>query len=176
MVGIYYFAIFNNISGIYSMKAVSLSILFILFCSISAHSDYFLSWPKKGMLLLRGTVSDSAGNRYDVRIVPGYFPTNSFGGNQWSKGWSLQKQGGIRLAKGLLRVPTSVKHLHDYITPKPWRGIGDGFDDFLEGENFLFTEFKWENVGRTWESTFGHGKEKLRVVVFLSVGIFERNG
>jgi len=69
MVGIYYFTIFNNISGIYSMKAVSLSILFILFCSISAHSDYFLSWPKKGMLLLRGGVAAVVTYGFALRAV-----------------------------------------------------------------------------------------------------------
>jgi hypothetical protein len=73
-----------------------------------------------------------------------------FSGNSWVKGWKLQTGGGIRFAKGLLRIPVSFKHFKTYITPKPWKGMGDGFEQFCSGEHFLFTEYMWEDVASTW--------------------------
>ncbi|MFP4013257.1 MAG: hypothetical protein ACLFVQ_04165 [Chitinispirillaceae bacterium] len=137
------------------MKTRMICVLSLLCFSSTVYSDYFLSWPQKGDLLLTGAVSDTSGNRYNVRIVPGFLNVGCFGGDQWSDGWSLQKKGGIRFAYGLLRIPVSVKHLGGYFTPKPWKGIGNGFEHFIEGEKFLFTEFMWLDVGETWVDYYG---------------------
>lgn len=133
----------------------------VLFFDSAVYSAYFLSWPQKGDLLLTGAVSDTSGNRYNVRIVPGFLNVGSFGGDQWSDGWSLQKKGGIRFAYGLLRIPVSVKHLGGYFTPEPWRGIGNGFDHFVDGEKYLFTEFMWQDVGDTWVDYYGRAQAAM---------------
>jgi len=127
----------------------------LLSITSASHAGYFLTWPQKGELLVTGGVTDSAGNTYDVTILPGYLSMLDFSGNSWTKGWKLQTGGGIRFAKGLLRVPVSLKYFRDYITPNPWRGMGEGVKQCGEGERYLFTEYMGKNVGATWNEYMG---------------------
>lgn len=144
------------------MKKLLPCIAVVMFLYSPVHSGYFLSWPQKFNLLLTGTVCDSTGVRYDVRIIPGYLNANSFGKYQWSKGLRLQKKSALRFAKGLLDIPVSTKYLGEYFTPSPWRGIGEGFMGSIHAEKVLFTEFMWEDVGSTWAAYYGKAHHAMK--------------
>jgi hypothetical protein len=135
----------------------SLLLILVVFASYS-FAGYFLSWPQKGELLVTGGVTDPAGNQYDVRIIPGYLSLLNFGGNNWSDGWRIETKGGVRFCRGLLEIPVSLENLSDYVSPKPWQGMGDGFSQSIEGEKFLFTDFMWTGVGSTWTEYMGNAQ------------------
>jgi hypothetical protein len=120
---------------------------------------YFLSMKQKGQLLLTGYVSDTAGNRYDVRIIPGYITALDFSGNQWSKGWTYERNGTVMFAKGIVRIPLSLKYFGDYVSPKPWKGIAQGATQACKGEKYLFSEFMWSGVGKTWKEYWGNAND-----------------
>ncbi|KMQ51867.1 hypothetical protein CHISP_1122 [Chitinispirillum alkaliphilum] len=131
------------------MKTGRILLLVMTFIFV-ANADYFLKWPQKGELMLTGRVTDIDSNHYNVRILPGYFSSLTFGGDSWVNGWQVQRNGGYLLAHGLLRIPLSFTHFRDYVSPRPWRGIGSGFRQMYNAERFLFTEFMFSNVGETW--------------------------
>jgi hypothetical protein len=126
-------------------------------------AGYFLSWHQKGELLVTGAVSDSAGNKYDVRIIPGYLSLLNFSGSNWSNGWRIETKGGNWFAKGIQQVPHSFSHLRDYVYVEPdekiwWDGIRDGAGQTVDEEKYLFTKFMWSGVGATWSNYWDKAK------------------
>jgi hypothetical protein len=136
------------------MKFIQACIIMVMF-TVIAQAGYFLSWPQKGELLLTGCVTGDDGNSYNVRILPGYWSNLTFGGDAWVHGWQFQQNGGYQIAHGLIRIPISFKYLGEYVSPAPWKGIGSGFGQMCSGENYLFSEFMWRNVGNTWKDYWG---------------------
>jgi len=124
-------------------------VLLALFGSAQAHRP-FLSFPQKGQLLWTGTITDAEGNRYNVRILPGYAPSFGFGTDSWGNGWGLEGRGVRNLGKALLDYPKSFQRLGEYFTAEPWDGIGEGFEQGVEMSKWATTDMMTAGAARDW--------------------------
>ena len=124
-------------------------VLLALFGSAQAHRP-FLSFPQKGQLLWTGTITDAEGNRYNVRILPGYAPSFGFGTDSWGSGWDVEKNGVLTLGKALLDYPKSFQRLGEYFTAEPWDGIGEGFEQGVEMSKWAITDMMTAGAARDW--------------------------
>lgn len=51
----------------------------------AADAGYFLDWSQRGDLLWTGTMEDSVGNVYNVKVCPGYVPMAEMAGRHWGR-------------------------------------------------------------------------------------------
>jgi hypothetical protein len=124
-------------------------LLLLLVGSARAHRP-FLSFSQKAQVLWTGTVTDADGNRYNIRILPGYAPSFGFGTDSWGSGWDLEGDGVRTLGSALLDYPKSFLRLREYGTAEPWDGIGDGFGQGVDMSKWAFTDMMTAGVARDW--------------------------
>lgn len=142
--------------------SVMRSLILALFAFIANASEtqaYFLSGPQKGQLFVDGVIRDTSGNAYNVRVVPGYSLTGSMASHHWKKGGGQQLRGGSELVRGLVDIPLSLRHVGEYGSPRPYRGIGEGLDESWRGERYLFVTFMGQDLAAAW-SDYWNGARK----------------
>ncbi|MEK7392204.1 MAG: hypothetical protein AAB214_06530 [Fibrobacterota bacterium] len=115
----------------------------------------YLSWSQKGEVLWTGTVSDTAGNRYNIRILPGYKTAFGFGTESWGDGVGNQLGGLYRIWEGAKGVPKSARRLKEYGTARPWHGIADGVRQGKDVIVFATTDMMTEGAMRDWKEYLG---------------------
>jgi len=121
----------------------------------AAASRPYLSWKQKGEVLWTGTVSDTAGNRYNIRILPGYKTAFGFGTESWGDGVGNQVGGLYRIWEGMKGVPKSARRLKEYGTPKPWHGIADGVGQGKDVIVYATTDMMTAGAARDWKGYLG---------------------
>ena len=131
----------------------------------NSHS-YFLSVKQKGQLLVNGNVVDVERNVFNVRIVPGYREGVSLGSKYWLKGFTNEEKGGVRLGKGLLKIPLSVKHSKYYFTSGPYKGIGQSYKQGYKAEKYLFKNYMGINLVGAWQNYFEYANKAYRKKTF----------
>lgn len=124
--------------------------LALLFCGTFNAEAYFLSGAQKGQLFVDGVIRDTSGNTYNVRVVPGYALTGSLFSRHWKQGASDQMQGGEKLGRGLVEIPSSLRRIGEYGSPRPYRGIAEGLDESWRGEQYLFGTFMGSDLVSAW--------------------------
>jgi len=115
----------------------------------------YLSWKQKGEVLWTGTVSDTSGNRYNIRILPGYKTAFGFGTESWGDGVGNQLGGLYRIWEGVKDVPRSALRLKEYGTAEPWEGIADGVVDGKDVIVWAATDMMTKGAARDWKEYWG---------------------
>ena len=128
------------------------------FASAAGASRPYLSWKQKGDILWTGTVADADGNRYNIRIMPGYKNAFGFGTGSWGDGWSQQVSGVRWIYSGLKDAPMSLARLKEYGTAEPWEGIGEGFGQGGDMIAWAATDMMTKGAAGDWREYWGDAR------------------
>lgn len=106
-------------------------------------------------MLWTGTVADADGNRYNIRILPGYKTAFGFGAGSWGDGWGNQVGGIVAIGQGLMDAPRSLKRLGEYGTAEPWEGIADGWVQGKDVVVWSVSEMMTTGAAEDWREYWG---------------------
>ncbi|MGM0444182.1 MAG: hypothetical protein ACQEQV_08355 [Fibrobacterota bacterium] len=132
------------------MKTISRKTALFLFVLLIPLRAAMIPLEAKPELLLRGSVTDEQGYVYDVHILPGYDTPGKIFKRQLIRGGRHQLDGARNIVMGIVDIPRSFRHLHDYITPDPWYNIGDAVTASMRAEKALIGNFMTRDLGATW--------------------------
>lgn len=116
----------------------------------------YLSLGQKADVLWTGTVADADGNRYNIRILPGYKTAFGFGADSWGDGWGNQVGGVASIGRGLMDAPRSLKRLGEYGTAEPWEGIADGWVQGKDVVVWSVSEMMTAGAAEDWREYWGN--------------------
>lgn len=119
----------------------------------------YLSLAQKADVLWTGTVADAEGNRYNVRILPGYRTALGFGTESWGDGWGNQMGGVVSIGRGLMDAPRSLKRLGEYGTAEPWEGIADGWVQGKDVVVWSVSEMMTTGAAEDWSEYWSDADE-----------------
>lgn len=125
-----------------------LAIGFLAFSSAALADDpgYFLSLGQKGQLIWRGSIDDSAGQTYDVWIVPGYVPPSRYA-------WESLKDAGESFGA--------------YFGAEKYQDLGRGMNDaFNWAFDDVFLDYTLEGIPRAWGDHFRAASRRVEKRVF----------
>lgn len=116
----------------------------------------YLSLAQKADVLWTGTVADADGNRYNIRILPGYKTAFGFGSESWGDGWGNQVGGIVSIGRGLMDAPRSLKRLGEYGTAEPWEGIADGWVQGKDVVVWSVSDMMTSGAAKDWRQYWGN--------------------
>jgi len=130
------------------------TILLAFIALISNGFGYFLNFNQKAELLLSGKITDTSGNVYNIRIVPGYLNAWDTGLDFWDDGVVSQSNGLRKIGTGLLKIPKSTLQLKAYFTASPYEGIADGVHQGNSIQKTIYTEYMGTELIGAWKKYF----------------------
>lgn len=135
------------------LRFATCAILSLAACAAAGRP--YLSLAQKADVLWTGTVADADGNRYNIRILPGYKTAFGFGTGSWGDGWGNQVGGIVSIGRGLMDAPRSLKRLGEYGTAEPWEGIADGWVQGKDVVVWSVSEMMTTGAAEDWREYWG---------------------